>query len=63
MRKRLEGVPHRYHEDDISAKGRNSLSHYILVHKFFPMPQALKIPDARAAVEKMKNWRKYRHGS
>ena len=28
MRIRLEGVPHRYHEDHISAKGINSLSHY-----------------------------------
>ena len=42
MRIRLEGVPHRYHEDHIAAKGMNSLSHYNLVHKFIPMPQALK---------------------
>ena len=53
MRIRLEGVPHKYHEDHISARGRNSLSHYNLVHRFIPMPQALKkIPDAKAAVEK-----------
>ena len=52
MRIRLEGVPHRYHEDHISAKGINSLSHYNLVHKFIPMPQELKIPDAKAAVDK-----------
>ena len=31
----------------------NSLSHYNLVHKFIPMPQAMKIPDAKAAVVKM----------
>ena len=42
MRIRSEGVPHRYHEDHIFAKGINSLSHYNLVHKFIPMPQALK---------------------
>ena len=42
MRIRLEGVPHRYHEDHISAKGINSLSRYNLVRKFIPMPQALK---------------------
>ena len=30
----------------------NSLSHYNLVHKFIPMPEAMKIPDAKAAVEK-----------
>ena len=40
MRIRLEGVPHKYHEDHIAAKGINSLRHYNLVHKFIPMPQA-----------------------
>ena len=29
-----------------------SLSHYNLVHKIIPMPEAMKIPDAKAAVEK-----------
>ena len=51
MRMGLEGVPCRYHEDHIAAKGINSLNHFNLVHKFIPMPQALKIPDAKAAVE------------
>ena len=32
------------------------VSHYILVHKFIPMPQAMKIPDAKAAVDK--EWKK-----
>ena len=45
-----------YHEDHIAAKGINSLSHYNLVNKFIPMPQALKIPDAKAAVER--EWEK-----
>ena len=27
------------------------MTHYSLVHKFIPMPQALKNPDAKAAVE------------
>ena len=49
---RLEGVPCRYHEDHIAAKGINSLSNYNLVHKFIPMPQAIKIPNSKAAVEK-----------
>ena len=49
---RMEGAPHRYHEDHISAKGINSLSRYNLVHKLIPMPQAMKIPDAKVAVEK-----------
>ena len=42
MRIRLEGVPQRNHEDHITAKGLNSLSYYNLIHKFIPMPQALK---------------------
>ena len=61
---RSERVPCRYHEDHVAAKGINSLSRYNLVHKFIPMLQALKIPDAKAAVEKeWENWRKYQHGS
>ena len=40
MRIRLEGVPWRYHEDHISAKGINSLCRYNLVHNFIAMPQA-----------------------
>ena len=48
----MEGGPHRHHEDHIAGKGMTSLSHYILVHKFIPMPQAMKIPDAKAAVDK-----------
>ena len=47
LRIRFEGVPHWYHEDHIAAKGIISLNRYNLVHKFIPMPQALKIQDAR----------------
>ena len=43
-------------EDHISGKGDNSLQHYNLVHKFIPMPQAMKIPAAKAAVDK--EWEK-----
>ena len=42
----------RNHDDRIAEKGFNSLTHYNVVHKKFPMPQAMKIPDAKAAVEK-----------
>ena len=45
MRIRLDGVPHRFDEDHISAKGINSLSRNNLAHKFIPMPRAIKIPD------------------
>ena len=34
-------IPHN-HEDHIAGKGENSLQHYNLVHKFIPMPQAMK---------------------
>ena len=62
MRKR-NSIPH-YHQDHIAGKGENSLQHYKLVHKFIPMPQAMKIPAAKAAVDKeWENWRKFRHGT
>ena len=48
-------IPH-HHEDHIAGKGENSLRHYDLVHKFIPMPQAMKIPAAKAAVDK--EWEK-----
>ena len=44
------------HEDQIAGKGGNSLQHCDLVHKFVPMPQAMKIPAANAAVDK--EWEK-----
>ena len=42
----------RDHDDHIAGKGTNSLGHYNLVHKFIHMPQAMRIPDEKAAVEK-----------
>ena len=48
-------IPH-HHEDHIAGKGQNSLQHYNLVHKFIPIPQAMKIPAAKAAVDK--EWEK-----
>ena len=45
-----------HHQDHIAGKGDNSLQHYNLVHKFIPMPQAMKIPAAKAAVDK--EWEK-----
>ena len=63
-RPRLEGAGHKPHQDHITAKGTKSMTRYSLAHKFIPMPQALKIPDAKAAMEKQwENWRKFRHGS
>ena len=41
-----------HHEVHIAGKGNNSLQHENLVHKFIPVPQAMKIPAAKAAVDK-----------
>ena len=55
-------IPH-HHEDHIAGKGENSLQHYNLVHKFIPMPQAMKILAAKAAMDKeWENRRKFRRG-
>ena len=51
-----ESLPN-HHEDHIAGKGDNSLQHCNLVHKFIPMPQAMKIPAANAAVDK--EWEKW----
>ena len=45
-----ESLPNR-HEDHIAGKGNSSLQHHNLVHKFIPMPKAMKIPAAKAAVD------------
>ena len=34
-------------EDRIAGKGITSMTHFNFVHKFIPMPQAMKIPDAK----------------
>ena len=46
----------KIHEDRIAGKGITSMTHHNLVHKSIPMPQAMKIPDAKAAV--VKAWKK-----
>ena len=46
----MEGPLHEDHEDHVAGKGMNSSSRYNLAHKFIPMPQAMKIPDAKVAV-------------
>ena len=51
-----ESIP-KYHEDHVAGKGDNSLQHYNMAHKFIPMPQAMKIPAAKAAVDK--EWEKF----
>ena len=46
-----ESLP-THDEDHIAGIVDNSLQHYNLVHKFIPMPQAMKSPAAQAAVDK-----------
>ena len=50
-----ESLP-THHEDHVAGKGDNSLHNFNLVHKFIPMPQAMKIPAAKATVDK--EWEK-----
>ena len=51
-RLRMEESLPNYHEDHIAGRGDNSVQHFNLVHKFMPMPQAMRAPAARAAVDK-----------
>ena len=51
-RLRIEDVEPIIHEDHVARKGTHSLQYYSLVHKPVPMPQAVKIPEAKAAVDK-----------
>ena len=48
-------IPH-HHEDHIAGKDENSLQHYNLVNKLIPMHQVMKIPAAKAVVDK--EWEK-----
>ena len=50
-----ESLPN-HHEDHIAGRGNISLQHENMVHKFIPVPQAMKIPAAKAAVDK--EWEK-----
>ena len=54
--RRLESTLPKDHEDHTAGKGYNSMSHKNLVHKFIPMPRAMKIQDATAAADK--EWEK-----
>ena len=47
----MEEFSQNHHENHIAGKGDNSLQHRHLVHKFILVPQAMKIPAAKAAVD------------
>ena len=55
-RMRMEESLPKNREDHIAGKGDNSPQHYNLVHKFIPIPQAMKRPATKAAVDK--EWEK-----
>ena len=44
------------HEDHSAGKGFTSMTHYNLVRKFISLPHAMKIRDAKAAMDK--EWKK-----
>ena len=65
-RKRLERTLPKDREDRIAGKGinsLNSLSHYDLVRKFVPMPQATKIPESQAAVQSKEQKKGHQRGT
>ena len=47
-RQRAEFLQSEIHEDRIAGKGFTSMTHSNLVHKFIPMPQGIKNPDAKS---------------
>ena len=55
-RLRMEESLPNHHEYHIAGKGNTSLQHKNLVHKSILMPQAMKIPAAKAAADK--EWEK-----
>ena len=55
---RRESATKSIHEEHIAGKRQNSVLHCNWVHKSVPMPQAIKIPDAKAAVDK--EWKSMR---
>ena len=47
-RQRVESSLITKHEDQIAGKGFTSMTHYNLGYKFIPMPQAMRLPDAKS---------------
>ena len=55
-RQRVESSEPTKHEEHIAGKRFTSMTHYNLACMFIPMQQAMKIPDAKTAVDK--EWKK-----
>ena len=63
-RQRLESSLSKHREDHIAGKGYNSMTHYNLVHKFIPILQAMKIPDAKVQWTRIgRSSRQSQHGN
>ena len=48
-RMRMEGSLYKDHEDHTAGKGIKSLNHYNPLHNFIPIPQAMKMPEAKSS--------------
>ena len=55
-RQRAESLQSQKNGDHVAGEGFTFLTHYNWVHKFFSIPQAMKISDAKVAVGK--EWKK-----
>ena len=53
---RAESSQSKKHENHVASTRLISMTHFKLVHKVIQMPQAMKIPDAKAAADK--EWKK-----
>ena len=51
-RQRVELSVPKFREAHVAGRGLYSMNHYHLVHTFIPMPQAMKIRDAKEGPEK-----------
>ena len=60
-RQRAESLQTKTNEDRIAGRGFASMTRNNLVHRFIPMPQAMKIRYAKVAVDK--EWKKARDNS
>ena len=61
---RLESSLTKNHEDHIAGKGYISMTHYNLIHKFIPMPQAMKFWDQNQQwTRNGRSWRQFQPGS
>ena len=60
-KQKAEFLQSKAHEEGMAGKGFTSMTRHDLVHEFIPMPQAMKILDAKAAVDK--EWKKFENSS